>query len=104
MTGTSERSVDIGDWVKNFGIEKKDADNEQGESYPVTCITTTLMINATNHGPGYTILFAKDSFKSGDKEHKKIPVKIDYDEYIGSKPYRHTLYTLTSCSFDKPQA
>ena len=104
VTGMSERSVDVGDWVKDFGIEKKDADNEQGESYPVKCITTSLMINATNHGPGYIIMFAKDSFKSGNKEHKKIPVKIDYDEYLGSKPYRHTMYTLTSCSFDKPQA
>lgn len=102
VTGTSERLVDVGEWVKDFGIEKKDADNEQGAAYPVKCITTSIVINATNHGPGYIVLFAKDSFKSGGKEHKKIPVKIDYDAYVGNRPYRHTAYTLTSCSFAKP--
>ena len=101
VTGSSERKVNIGDFVKDFGIQ---AVTEEGvTAYPVTCITTTLAINAEKHGPSYTVLYAKDAFKQGAEEHKKIPIKMDYSSYQGSNPYRHTSYTLSACSFAKAE-
>lgn len=98
VTGGAERSIDIGDWVKGFGIA---ADKDDSAKYPVKCITTTLAINAENHGPSYTVKYALDSFKQGDEEHKKIPLAIDYSTFSGSNPYRHISYTLSDCTFKK---
>ncbi|MCH5155465.1 MAG: hypothetical protein J1F69_02560 [Clostridiales bacterium] len=99
VTCGSERKLDIGDFVKDFGIEAV-TDNDK-TTYPVTCIATTLKINDEKSGPAYTVLYAKDAFTQGEAKHKKLPVKIDYSSYNGSKPYRHTTYTLSACSFTK---
>lgn len=101
VTGSSERKMDLGDWVKEYGIKEVTNDKTGKTTYPVTCITTTIAINDEKHGPSYTVLYAKDAFKVGAAEHKKLPVKISYSSYSGSNPYRLTTYTLTGCSFSK---
>lgn len=101
VTGSSERKTDLGDWVKDYGITAVTDEKSGKTSYPVTCITTSIQINNEKHGPSYTVLYAKDAFKAGTAEHKKLPVKIDYSSYSGNKPYRLTSYTLTACSFTK---
>ena len=101
VNGTAESKMDIGDFVKDFGIEAV-TDEESGKtSYPVTCITTSLSINAEKHGPSYTVLYAKDAFLQGEAKHNKIPVKIEYSSYNGLDPYRMTTYTLRACSITK---
>lgn len=101
VNGSSERKMDLGDWVKEFGI-KAETDEKSGKTtYPVTCITTTIAISAEKSGPSYTVLYAKDPFTVGAAEHKKLPVKIDYGSYTGNKPTRLTSYTLSACSFAK---
>lgn len=100
VTGSSERDIDLGEWVKDFGI--KAAEEEDAPiAYPVACYTTTLAINAEKHGPSYTVLYAKDAFLQGEAEHKKLPVRIDYSSYQSGKPYRLTEYTLSGCTFTK---
>lgn len=101
VTGSSERKLDIGDWVQNYGIKAVTDEKSGKTTYPVTCYTTSLMINDEKHGPSYSVMYAKDAFTVGSAEHKKLPVKIDYSSYTGSNPYRLTTYTLTSCSFSK---
>lgn len=97
----SKHKIEIGDWVKDYGVEAV-TDEKTGEmSYPVSCFYTTISINAENHGPPYVVHYAENPFKSGGKEHKKIPLRISYDQYSGSSVSRHTEYNLTSCSFDK---
>ncbi|MDE7164687.1 MAG: hypothetical protein K2O04_04605 [Clostridiales bacterium] len=100
VAGGSERAVDLGEWVKDFGIKAAEGENV-AIPYPVNCTPTTLTINADKHGPSYTVLYAKDSFLQGEAEHKKLPVKIDYSSYQNAKPYRHTEYVLAGCSFTK---
>lgn len=100
VNGLSERAVDLGEWVKDFGIKAAEEENAQ-IPYPVNCVTTTLTINADKHGPAYNVLYAKDSFLQGEAEHKKLPIKIDYSSYQGAKPYRLTEYMLSACSFTK---
>ncbi|MDE5562426.1 MAG: hypothetical protein K2J01_02630 [Clostridiales bacterium] len=101
VNGSSERNVDLGDWVKDFGIKAVEGENTGKITYPITCITTTISINDEKRGPAYTVLYAKDAFTVGAAEHKKLPIRIDYSTYTGSKPYRLTSYMLKSCSFAK---
>lgn len=102
VAGASETgTLDLGDWVKDFGV-KAVTDEESGKtSYPIGCIKTTVGINSERGGPGFMVYFSEQSFKSGDKEHKKMPVQITYSMYSGSQPYRTTVYTLKNCSFEK---
>ncbi len=102
--GTSKRNVDVGEWVKDFGIEAVTDKDTQEVSYPVSCVNTSLGINGDNHGPAYYVSYSLVPFKKNDEEHKKIPVRIEYSQYHGSKNYRHTVYTLKSCSFEKATA
>ncbi|MDE7107932.1 MAG: hypothetical protein K2O39_06370 [Clostridiales bacterium] len=101
VNGSSERKLDIGEWVQEYGIKAVTNEKTGKTTYPVTCITTTLQISDEKHGPAYTVLYSKNAFTVGAAEHKKLPIKIDYSTYNGSKPYRLTTYTLTSCSFTK---
>lgn len=99
VTGSSEQKIDIGSWVKDYGIAAVgDGDDS---IYPVNCYTTSIAISDEKHGPSYSVLYSKDDFTSGDIAHKKLPVQIDYSTYDGAKPYRRTSYTLTACSFTK---
>lgn len=95
------QSLDIGDFVKDFGAEAVTADDGT-TSYPLSCYRVNIMINADKHGPPYVVHYTEKPFKSDDKEHKKIPVKISYSQYAGSKLSVVTEYTLVGCSFDKP--
>ena len=98
---TSTRKTDLGDWVKDFGIQAVTDEKDNTTSYPVNCYATTISINDEKHGPAYYVLYAKDSFTLNGAEHKKLPVKIDYSSYQNSKPYRHTEYKLSAVSFAK---
>ena len=91
----------IGDWVKDFGIEKVTSDVTGEEYYPVSCYNSSISINADRHGPPYVVSYAAVPFKSGEKEHNKIPVRIHYDSYRSGAVARRTEYVLTGCSFDK---
>lgn len=101
-SGEKKVKVDIGNFVQDFGVEAV-TDEKTGEvSYPISCFNTSISINAERHGPPYSVLYTEKPFVINGKEHKKIPIKISYNEYKGSSPYRMTEYTLTSCSFDAP--
>lgn len=104
VTCGSERKTDLGEWVKDFGIQAVTDEKTQNTSYPIKSVLATIMINEEEHGPTYSVVYAKDSFKKDNKEHKKLPLKIDYSSYNGSKPYRSTSYTLSSCTFQRPAA
>ncbi len=96
-------NLDIGDWVKDYGVEAV-TDEETGvTNYPISARYTSLVINDEKHGPPYIVLYSEQPFTSDGKEHKKIPVRIEYSSYRGSTPYRHTEYTLNGCSFTKSQ-
>ena len=101
VTGGSERKLDVGEWVKDYGIPAVDGKDGGKITYPVKCVTATIAISAEKHGPSYAVTYAKDAFKEGAAEHKKLPLKISYSSYNGSTPYRLTSYTLTGCSFAK---
>lgn len=91
----------IGDWVKDFGIEKVTSDATGNEYYPVSCYDSSISINAERHGPPYRVSYSAVPFVSGEKEHKKIPVRISYDSYRSGIVAMRTEYVLTGCSFDK---
>lgn len=92
--------IDLGDWVNAYGIEAV-TDDEGAVSYPVKCYETNISINGERSGPPYVVMYARQSFTYKGVEHKKLPLQIEYSQYSGQKPYRHTVYTLTSCSFEK---
>ncbi len=94
-------SLDIGDWVKDFGIEAV-TDEQSGETtYPVPCYNTSVGINAERHGPPYVVNYAEKPFVRGEKSHAKLPIRIGYSQYENSRAFRYTEYTLTACSFDR---
>lgn len=101
VSAQSRKTVDLGDWVKDYGVEAA-TDEESGKtSYPVKCINTIIQINAERSGPAYNVLFSDTVFSQNGIEHKKLPVQMDYSQYLGTSPYRKTVYTLSSCSFEK---
>lgn len=102
VSGSGGGNIDLGDWVKDFGIEAVTDENTQAVSYPVPCISASMMINADDHGPAYYVKYARVPFKSGAVEHKKLPVRIEYAQYSGSNNYRQNVYTLKSCTLDSP--
>lgn len=102
VSGSSKRDLDLGDWVKDFGIEAVTDEETQEVSYPVSCVSASMTINDENHGPAYYVTYSLVPFKAGDKTHGKLPVRIEYSQYSGSNNYRHTVYTLRSCAFDRP--
>ncbi|MDE6401089.1 MAG: hypothetical protein K2L54_00575 [Clostridiales bacterium] len=99
--GESKQKIEIGDWVKEYGGEAVTDESTGVTTYPISCFYTTISINDENHGPPYVVHYAETPFKSGGKEHKKIPIRISYSQYTGSSVSRVTEYNLTSCSFDK---
>ncbi len=96
-------SVDVGDWVSAFGVAQATADDGT-VSYPVSCLNVTVMKNVKKSGPAYTVYYSENAFTQNEKKHAKIPVKIEYSEYSGSKVKRVTEYTLNGCSFERPQS
>ncbi|MBD5132380.1 MAG: hypothetical protein HDT28_07340 [Clostridiales bacterium] len=101
VSGGETHTMNIGDWVKDYGVEAV-TDEQTGEvSYPVSCTYTSMIINDEKHGPPYVVLYSDKAFTSGGYSHKKIPVRIEYSQYTGNSPYRHTEYTLTACDFQK---
>ncbi|MCM1368347.1 MAG: hypothetical protein NC184_06035 [Roseburia sp.] len=107
MVAAAEKStvsVDIGDWVKDCGVQPAKADDDsviEPRTYPISCYDVNIRTTATKHGPPYRVMYSENPFKIGEKEHKKIPVKIQYNQYSGGKVSVVTEYTLTSCAFDK---
>lgn len=101
VSAQSKKTIDLGDWVKDFGVEAV-TDEESGKTtYPVKSTETIIQINAEHSGPPYYVQYADVAFTHNGVEHKKLPVKIDYSQYIGTSDYRTTVYTLSSCSFEK---
>ncbi len=90
----------IGDFVADFGIEKVTAEDGT-ESYPVPCYDTSISIDADRHGPPYDVSYSAVPFKKGEKEHKKIPVRIGYNSYLGGTLNRRTEYVLKDCAFEE---
>ncbi len=94
-------SVDVGDWVKDLGVEAV-TNEESGEtSYPVPCFETSIMPSIERHGPPYYVFYSQNPLKQDGKEHKKVPVKIVFNEYSGSKLGKITEYVLRACDFTK---
>ncbi len=80
--------------------DESEAKNADGaDDTAVSCYPVSVMISDAEHGPPYSVFYSEKPFKIGEKIHTKIPVKISYSEYSGSKPYRVTEYILTSCAF-----
>lgn len=99
----SRVNENVGDWVAEFGIEKVTAE-DGGESYPIQCFDTSIGINADRHGPPYYVTYSAVPFKKGDKEHKKLPIRIRYDSYTGGNLMRMTEYVLKDCAFEDSSA
>lgn len=103
MTATGAKAmsvIDMDEWVKAFGVEAATADDGT-TTYPVSCYKVDIARNEERHGPPYTVYYTEKPFTENGKEHKKIPIKIVFNEYGGSKLVRQTEYMLTSCSFEK---
>lgn len=103
--GEATHKIDVGDWVKDFGVEA--TETTEGETtvtaYPVSCYYTSISINDERHGPPYIVMYSEKPFTANGKSHSKIPVQIMYSQYNGTQPYRHTEYVLTDCSFDRAE-
>ncbi|MCH5164977.1 MAG: hypothetical protein J1G01_01070 [Clostridiales bacterium] len=96
----SKKTIDIGNWVSEFGVEGESNAMMNTTTYSVVCYSVNIAISSENSGPPYTVLYTENPFKKNEKEHGKIPVKISYPQYRGGSPYRVTEYILTGCSFD----
>lgn len=94
----NSETLHLGDWVKDFGVEKKESDDGK-VTYPVICYNVQIGIDADRHGPAYYVSYTEKPFVSGNLSHAKIPVKITYSQYIGTTMYRMHEYTLNSVSF-----
>lgn len=93
-------TINVGDWVKDFGVESVTDEESGNVSYPVSCHYATISINAEHYGPPYAVMYSEKPFVDGDgRSHAKIPVNIQYSEYASASPSRTTEYSLTSCSF-----
>ena len=95
--------IDVGDWVKDFGVEAVTDEETGAVSYPVSCYETGIYINDSKHGPEHYAFYSEKPFTSNGKAHNKIPVLMHYSEYSTSVLTRYTEYKLVSCSFDKAQ-
>ena len=100
---TSTKKTDIGDWVKDFGIEAETDEKTQATNYPVKCMNAAISISADRHGPAYYVCYSAVPFKQNETEHKKLPIQIEYSQYSDNKISRHTVYTLKSAAFSKQQ-
>lgn len=101
VSGGGNTTLDIGDFVKDFGVEKVTDEKTQAESYPVKCFSVALGISGERSGPPHVVTYSAAPFKYNNEEHAKIPVRMEYAQYNGAKPYRQTVYTLNGCSFAK---
>lgn len=101
LTEGADRLVDIGDWVKDYGVEAVTDEKSGKVSYPVKTKLSTISINATNRGPAYNVLFSVDPFVKNEKSHAKVPIEINYSVYRSANPARYIKYTLNSCEFEK---
>lgn len=101
VSARSKKTIDLGDWVKDYGVEAVTDEKSGAVTYPVKCTDAMIQINSEHSGPEYNVLFADAAFTKNGVEHKKLPVRMDYSHYIGTSPYRKTVYTLSSCSFEK---
>lgn len=101
-TAKSTVDLDIGDWVKGCGVQPKKENDVivEPRTYPVSCYEVAIQTTAAKHGPPYRVYYSENPFKIGEREHKKIPVKIQYSQYLGGKPSVVTEYTLISCAFE----
>ncbi len=102
QTAEATEKIDIGDFVKDYGVEPTVAEDGT-TTYPVSCFKTDILMTDTKHGQPYTVYYTENPFVSNGKTHKKIPLKIKFDEYKGSALARRTEYVLVECSFDAPQ-
>ena len=59
------------------------------------------MPSIERHGPPYYVFYSQNPLKQDGKEHKKVPVKIVFNEYSGSKLGKITEYVLRACDFTK---
>lgn len=97
-------TLDLGDFVKDYGVEAV-ANEETGETtYPISCYGVSVGMSGDKSGPPYSVMYTEKPFVIGNKSHYKIPVRISYSEYRSNRAYRYTEYTLDSCVFEKPQA
>lgn len=102
VTGNeSLRTVDIGDFVKDFGVEAVTNEDTGETTYPVSCYYTSIAISGEQSGPPYIVYYTENPFTQGERKHSKIPVIISYSLYNGNNPSRFIEYTLTSCTFEK---
>ena len=95
--------IDIGDWVKDYGVEAVTDEETGAVSYPVSCYETGIYINDSKHGPEHYAYYTEKPFVSDGKTHNKVPVLMHYSEYSVNVLTRYTEYKLVSCSFVKGQ-
>ncbi len=99
------RDVELGAWINGYVVEPEPAEGEEAPQpsptgiLPCTCVG--IIINADRHGPPYYVYYSEKAFKAGDFTHKKVPVKISYAGYTGSKQTRVTEYVLKGLAFEK---
>lgn len=104
MQASSDASLvtlDIGDWVADFGVEAV-TNEESGEvNYPLSCYRTSIAISDARRGQPFYAYYTENPFMHNEDKHTKIPVTMHFSEYQGSKAVRLTEYTLNACSFVK---
>lgn len=103
-------TLDFNKWIEPWLVTEPDEENGEQAEEPaepsdvckVDCTRVSISINDSKSGPPYYVYFAEKSFTDGTRTHKKVPVKITYAQYTGSRQVRMTEYTLSSISFEKP--
>lgn len=98
---TGITSLDLGDWVKDLGVEAVTDEESGTTSYPIPCYETSIMPSIERHGPPYYVFYTQNPLTKDGKEHKKVPVKLVFNEYTGSKLTKQTEYVLRTCDFAK---
>lgn len=110
-------------WIKDYVItkEQEDAEKEaekekekskaavnadtegdtEDEVYKVPCYCVAIVMDADDSGPAHYVYYSERPLEDGGIRHKRVPLKITYTQFKGSKATIHYEYTLSSISFVK---
>ncbi|MCH5163328.1 MAG: hypothetical protein J1G38_07600 [Clostridiales bacterium] len=75
---------------------------EQEEPYKLPCFCVEIAMNVDESGPSQFVYYSERPIEDGGLRHKKVPVKMSYTLYNGSKAEVVYEYTLSSLSFVRP--
>lgn len=112
--------LEFDEWIKPYVITKeqedaekeaqKDKDKEKtatladaasNEAYKIPCYGVSIVMNVDERGPAQVVYYSERPIEVNGVRHKKVPLKMTYTLFEGSKAVVLYEYTLTGLAFEK---